>query len=265
MGPWPGGQAELLRVPWGDFNCLRLGEDAEQKQNDYVMLADIFPTGYHATELANVKPGDQTVIYGAGPVGWMAAYSAIIKGASKVMVVDRHPDRLRKIEEIGGIAIDDSKVDPVEAVNEMTMGLGADNGCDCVGYQAHDADGNEQPNLTLNRLVKSVRFTGSIGVVGVFIPQDPGSPDPLGKQGQVAFDFGEFWFRGQKLGSGQCPVKKYNRALRDLIASGEATPSQVVSHDLSLDDAPRAYEHFDNRDDGWTKVVLHPELSSADA
>ena len=104
MGPWAGGQAELLRVPWGDFNCLRLGEDAEERQTDYVMLADIFPTGYHATELANVKPGDQTVIYGAGPVGCMAAYSAIIKGASKVMVVDRHPDRLKKAEEIGAIA-----------------------------------------------------------------------------------------------------------------------------------------------------------------
>lgn len=244
---------------------MRLGKDAAQKQNDYVILADIFPTGYHATELAHVKPGDPTVIYGAGPVGWMAAYSAIIKGASKVMVVDRHPDSLRKIEEIGGITIDDSKVDPVEAVNEMTMGLGADNGFECVGYHAHDADGSGPPNLTLNRLVKSVRFTDEIGVVGVFVPQDLGSPDPLGKQGQVAFDFGEFWFRGQKLGSGQCPVKKYNRALRDLIVSGEATPSQVVSHDLSLDDAPRSYEHFDNRDYGWTKVVLHPEFASTGA
>ena len=90
--------------PWGDFNCLRLGEDAEERQTDYVMLADIFPTGYHATEMAGVQPGDQTVIYGAGPVGLMAAYSATIKGASKVMVVDRHPDRLRLAESIGAIA-----------------------------------------------------------------------------------------------------------------------------------------------------------------
>src|SRR4051812_16093461 len=116
MGPYGGGQAELLRVPWGDFNCLRLGEDAEERQTDYVMLADIFPTGYHATEMAGVQPGDQTVIYGAGPVGLMAALSATIRGASKVMVVDRHPDRLRLAESIGAIAIDDSKVDPVQAV-----------------------------------------------------------------------------------------------------------------------------------------------------
>ena len=122
MGPYGGGQAELLRVPWGDFNCLRLGEDAEQRQTDYVMLADIFPTGYHATEMAGVQPGDQTVIYGAGPVGLMAALSATIRGASKVMVVDRQPDRLRLAESIGAIAIDDSKVDPVQAVLDADHG-----------------------------------------------------------------------------------------------------------------------------------------------
>ncbi|OII38025.1 aldehyde dehydrogenase [Curtobacterium sp. MMLR14_010] len=261
MGPWAGGQAELLRVPWADFNCLRLGEDAQEKQTDYVMLADIFPTGYHATELARVQPGDQTVVYGAGPVGCMAAYSAILKGASKVMVVDRQPDRLQKVEEIGAIPIDDSAVDPVEAVNDLTMGLGADNGCECVGYQAHDPDGEERPNSTLNQLVRSVRFTGTIGVVGVYVPQDPGGPDALAQRGAVAFDFGEFWFRGQSMGTGQCPVKRYNRALRDLIASGRATPSWIVSHELPLDQAPEAYAHFEARDHGWTKVVLHPETA----
>lgn len=258
MGPWAGGKAELLRVPWADFNCLRLGDDAAEKQTDYVMLADIFPTAYHATELAHVGPGDQTVIYGAGPVVCMAAYSAILKGASKVMVVDRHPDRLQKVEEIGAIPIDDSVVDPVEAVNDMTMGLGADNGCECVGYQAHDPDGDERPDSTLNQLVRSVRFTGAIGVVGVYVPQDPGASDELAKRGAVAFDFGEFWFRGQSMGTGQCPVKRYNRALRDLIASGRAEPSWIVSHELPLEQAPEAYVHFDARDPGWTKVVLHP-------
>ena len=95
MGPYSGGQAELLRVPYGDFNCLVLPRDAEEKESDYVMLADIFPTGYHATELAGVQPGDSVVIYGAGPVGLMAAMSSAIKGASQVMVVDTHKDRLR--------------------------------------------------------------------------------------------------------------------------------------------------------------------------
>jgi glutathione-independent formaldehyde dehydrogenase len=262
MGPWPGGQAELLRVPYGDFNCLRLGEDAAEKENDYVMLADIFPTGYHATEMAGVLPGDSVVVYGAGPVGLMAAYSATIKGAGKVMVVDRHPDRLKLAESIGAISINDSTTDPVQAVLDETMGLGADRGCECVGYQAHDPSGTEQPNATLNKLVQSVRFTGGIGVVGVFVPQDPGGKDELAKQGQVAFDYGLHWFKGQTMGSGQCPVKKYNRRLRDLVAGGKATPSFIVSHELPLTRAPEAYQHFDARDEGWTKVVLKPAMSA---
>ncbi|TQM13292.1 glutathione-independent formaldehyde dehydrogenase [Pseudonocardia kunmingensis] len=261
MGPWQGGQAEMLRVPYGDHNCLRLGEDAAEKENDYVMLADIFPTGYHATEMAGVVPGDSVVVYGGGPVGLMAALSATIKGAAKVMVVDRHPDRLRLAEEIGAIAIDDSKTDPVQFVLDQTMGLGADRGCECVGFQAHDPQGTEHPEMTLNNLVKSVRFTGGIGSVGVYVPQDPGGPDEMAQQGAVAFDYGLHWFKGQTMGSGQCPVKKYNRRLRDLVAAGKATPSWIVSHELPLAQAPEAYEHFDNRDDGWTKVVLKPAMA----
>lgn len=258
MGPWQGGQAEYLRVPWADFNALRLPDDGEEKQDDYVMVADIFPTGWHATEMAGLQPGETIVIYGGGPVGLMAAYSAMIKGACKVMVVDRHPDRLRLAESIGAVAIDDSKEDPVERVTRETNGLGAHRGCECVGYQAHDHQGQEHPNMTLNNLVKSVRFTGGIGVVGVFVPQDPGGVDELAKQGEVAFDFGEFWFRGQHMGSGQCPVKRYNRHLRNLIHAGRAEPSFIVSHRVGLDEAVHAYECFDKRADGWTKVLLKP-------
>ena len=91
MGPFWGGQAEYLRVPFGDFNLLRLPEDAQEKEADYVMLADIFPTGWHCTRLADMQPGDSVVVYGAGPVGLMAAYSAMIQGASKVMIVTDTP------------------------------------------------------------------------------------------------------------------------------------------------------------------------------
>ncbi len=98
LGPCSGGQAEYLRVPFGDHNCLKLPEDAKEKESDYVMLSDIFPTGWHATELAGLKPGESTVIYGCGPVGLMAAHSAMIKGASQVFIIDHHPDRLRLAE-----------------------------------------------------------------------------------------------------------------------------------------------------------------------
>jgi glutathione-independent formaldehyde dehydrogenase len=258
MGPYNGGQAELLRVPYADFNCLILPPEARERQLDYVMLADIFPTGWHATQLARVQAGETVAIYGAGPVGQMAALSSMLKSASKVFVVDRHPDRLRLAEEIGAIPIDDSEGSPADQILDQTDGMGADCGCECVGFQAHDPEGHEHPNMTLNNLVKTVRFAGSIGVVGVFVTRDPKSPDPLYKEGEVAFDYGMFWFKGQSIGNGQCNVKAYNRELMRLIQTGKARPSWIVSHELTLGEAPEGYEHFDRRDTGWTKVVLHP-------
>jgi threonine dehydrogenase-like Zn-dependent dehydrogenase len=258
MGPYNGGQAEYLRVPFADFNCLRLPEGAEEQELDYVMLSDIFPTGWHATELAGLLPGESIVIQGAGPVGLMAAYSAVIKGASKVFVVDFHDDRLKLAEQLGAIPVDPRKGDVVEQVLEQTRGEGADRGAETVGYQCHDHHGVEIPNLTMNQLVAMVRPTGGIGVVGVFLPEDPGAEDDLAKEGKIAFDYGQFWFKGQHVANGQANVKQYNRRLRDLIAEGKAKPSQIVSHELSLDEAPEAYKAFDERQDGWTKVVLHP-------
>jgi glutathione-independent formaldehyde dehydrogenase len=258
MGPYNGGQAEFLRVPYADFNCLKLPADAKEKENDYVMLSDIFPTGWHATELAGIKPGDTVVIYGAGPVGLMATMSAGIRGASKILVVDQHPDRLKLARQLGAIPIDQKDGDPSEQVLELTDGKGADCGCEAVGYQCHDQHGHEVPNLTMNNLVKSVKATGGIGVVGVFVPKDPGAKDKLAKNGEIAFDLGNFWFKGQKIGTGQANVKAYNRKLRDLIAVGKAKPSAIISHELALGDAPTAYKNFDDRKNGWTKVVLKP-------
>lgn len=258
MGPYSGGQAEFLRVPYADFNCLVLPPGAQERENDYVMLSDILPTGYHATELAGVRPGDTVVIYGAGPVGLMAALSAHLRGASQVMVVDTHKDRLALAEQLGAIAIDDTEGDGVERVLELTDGQGADCGCECVGYQCCNMHGKEVPNLTMNNLVKTVKATGGIGVVGVFIPEDPGAKDKLAQQGQLAFDFGQFWFKGQRIATGQANVKAYNRKLCKLIEAGKVQPSRIVSHELPLGQAPEAYKNFDNRDDGWTKVVLKP-------
>jgi len=259
MGPYNGGQAEYLRVPWADFNCLKLPEDAEEKLSDYVMLSDIFPTGWHATELAGLRPGESIVIYGCGPVGLMAAHSALIKGAAKVMVVDRHPDRLRLAEEIGAIAVDDSDGKQVEKILELTSGLGAERGCECVGYQCHDPEGHEVPNQTMNDLVESVRPTAGLGVVGVFVSEDPKGADELARKGQMAFDIGKFFEKGLHMGSGQANVKAYNRYLCHLIHHDRAKPSWIVSHELGLDEAPEAYEKFDAREDGWTKVILHPQ------
>ncbi len=260
MGPYQGGQAQLLRVPYGDFNALILPEDATEKEKDYVMLSDIFPTGWHSTRLAGLEPGQSIVIYGAGPVGLMAALSARIQGASQIFVVDNKPDRLALAQQIGATPID-SMGNVSEEIRALTNGLGADCGSECIGYQCHNAAGKEVPNLVMNALVDVVKATGKIGVIGVFVPQDPGAADDLAKKGQIAFDFGKFWFKGQKMGTGQCNVKAYNRRLADLIHHGKANPSLIISHELPLEDAPNAYKHFNNRDKGWTKVILHPNAA----
>ena len=258
MGPYQGGQAELLRVPYADFNCLVLPEDAAEKEDDYVMLSDIFPTGWHATELAGLLPGESVAIYGAGPVGLMAAHSAMIKGASEVFVVDGHDDRLQLAAKLGATPIDMRRCDPVEEILGRTDGRGTDRGCECVGYQCCDRHGREANQYTMNSLVQTTRATGGIGVVGVFVPQDPGAATDLAKEGKMPFDFGAFWFKGQQIRTGQANVKAYNRRLAQLIHKGRAKPSQIISHRLGLDAGPDAYRHFDARDDGWTKVVLKP-------
>lgn len=257
MGPYAGGQAEYLRVPYGDANLLQL-PGGDEHENDFAMLSDIFPTGWHGTELAGMVAGDDVVVFGAGPVGLMAAHSAVIKGAARVFVVDKEPDRLRLAERIGAVPIDLAQADPVEQVMEHTLGRGADCGVEAVGYQAHDAAGHEHPELVLDNLVSCVRATGGIGVVGVYMPHDPGAATDGAKQGRIGFDYGTFFTKGQHMGTGQAPVARYNRRLRDLIIAGKATPSFIVSHELPLDKAADGYRHFDQRDDGWTKVLLRP-------
>lgn len=259
MGPYLGGQAERVRVPYADFNCLKL-PPGDEFETDFVLLADIFPTGYHGCELAQVKPGESVAVFGAGPVGLMAAYSALLRGASKVFSVDRVPERLAKAEEIGAIPIDFTQGDPAEQIKEQTDGEGTDKGVDAVGYQAqsHQDTSHEEPAVVLNTLIQTVRPTGMLGVPGLYVPADPGAPDEQAKHGQLLVSIGKMFEKGLAMGTGQCNVKLYNRQLRDLIIAGRAKPSFVVSNELPLSEAPDAYQKFDKRIEGYTKVVLHP-------
>jgi len=257
MGPYQGGQAEYLRVPFADFNLLVLppGPDFER---DFTMLSDIFPTGYHGAELAGVGPGDTVAVFGAGPVGLLAAHSSYLRGASRVFVADLEPDRLALAERFGATPVSIGRGDAAAQIMEATSGAGVDRGIEAVGYQAHDSDGVEHPEMVLDELVSCVRTTGGIGVVGVYVPQDPQAPTDGAKDGRIGFDFGTLFQKGQHMGTGQCPVKRYNETLRDLIIAGKATPSLLVSHEVPLDQAAEAYEKFDKRVEGYTKVLLHP-------
>ncbi|KAG9819737.1 S-glutathione dehydrogenase, partial [Aureobasidium melanogenum] len=258
MGPYQGGQAQYLRVPYADFNALVLPPGTEHEA-DFALLADIFPTGWHGLQLSGFQPGDSVAVFGAGPVGLMAAYSAVLRGASKVFVVDQVKERLDAARKIGCEGVDFTKSNPVEQIIELNGGEMVDRAVDAVGYQAVDKSGNkEQPNIVLDQLIQVTRPTGGLGIPGLYVPSDPGAPDSQAAKGQILISFGKLFEKGLFLGTGQCNVKAYNRQLRDLIVSGRAKPSFVVSHEVDIDDAVDAYEKFDKRIDGYTKVLLHP-------
>jgi glutathione-independent formaldehyde dehydrogenase len=213
------------------------------------MLSDIFPTGYHGAALAGVSPGDTVAVYGAGPVGLLAAHSSYLRGAARVLVVDMQADRLALAERFGATPIDIAGGDPAGQIMDATGGAGANRGIEAVGYQAHDPAGNEHSEMVLDSMVGAVRTTGGIGVVGVYVPSDPKAASEGTQEGRIGFDHGTFFQKGQRMGTGQCPVKRYNEQLRDLIIAGQATPSLLVSHELSLDEAPATRSSTSGRTD----------------
>lgn len=280
MGPYQGGQAEYVLVPHADFNCLKLpGTPGDQWEDDFLLLSDVFPTGFHATELANVSAGKTVAVFGAGPVGLLAAYSSILKGASEVYVVDSVRERLEKVRELGGVPVNFKDGDPVEQIfklRQQNKGIqqslrpgeekmkGVDCAIDAVGYQARDDHhpDKERPTQALENCLKVVNPTGSIGMIGVYIAPDPGAPSEHAKHGVFPFPIADYFDKGITMGSGQAPVKKYNEYLRDLIINGKAKPSRIISHRIRIDDAPEAYDKFDKRIEGYTKVLIKFEQAA---
>lgn len=276
MGPYRGGQAELLRVPLGDVNCLKLpGKPGDELEDDFLLLSDVFPTGYHGTQLAGVDPGTTVAVSGAGPVGLLTAYSAMLRGAAEVYVIDTVPERLQKAKQIGAIPIDFKNGKPAEQIKSMRLGnplvrgamrkgeekmAGVMCGVDAVGYQAkaEDDPSNEQPTQALRDLIDVINPTGKLGIVGLYVPEDPGGKDRHAKKGEYLLPWGEVFEKGLQLGFGQTPVKQYNAFLRDLIIAGRAKPSFIVTQRIGLSQAPEAYQRFDRREPGYTKVLLKP-------
>ena len=256
-GPVPGGQAEYLRVPFADFNLLPL-PPGEEFERDFTMLSDIFPTGYHGAALAGVVPGDTAAVFGAGPVGLLAAHSSYLRGAARVFVADMHRDRLALAARFGATPVSIADGDPAEQI------------LDATGGPARTAASRPSATRRTTRRVTNIprwcwtawfgrsRRPAGSAWIGVYVPSDPQAASQGAQQGRIGFDYGTFFQKGQQMGTGQCPVKRYNERLRDLIIAGRATPSLLVSHELSLDQAPEAYDKFDKRTDGYTKVLLHP-------
>src|ERR1700751_2370538 len=274
MGPYQGSQAEFVLVPYADFNCLKLpGLPGDEWEDDFLLLADVFPTGYHAAELANVSPGKTVAVFGAGPVGLLAAYSSILKGASEVYVVDNIAERLEKAKELGSIPVNYSDGDPVEQIFKLrkkNKGIqegyrpgeekleGVDCAIDAVGYQARDDKHpqKEKPTQVLENVIRVVNPAGAIGFIGGYIAPDQPPENKDAKKGIFSVPLAKLFDKALSLGTGQAPVKRYNEYLRDLIVNGRAKPSKIVSHRIAIDEAPAAYDKFDKRNDGYTKVLI---------
>ncbi len=257
-GGYAGGQAEYVRVPFGDVGPMKVPDEITDEQA--LFLSDILPTGYMAAENCDIKAGDTVAVWGCGPVGQFAIRSAFLLGASRVIAIDRFTERLDLAREANAEVIDYERVDDVlEALKEKTGGQGPDSCIDAVGLEAHGTgigylyDRSKQMlrlqmdrPTALRQMIQACRKNGTVSLAGVYI----GLVDkmPLG----IAFG------KGLTFKMGQTHAHRYMRPLLEKIAKGDIDPSVIITHRMRLEDAPEAYRMFANKEDNCVKVVLRP-------
>ncbi len=258
FGGYAGGQAEYVRVPFADVGTLKIPDALSDEQA--LFLSDIFPTGYMAAENCGIRVGDVVAVWGCGPVGLLAMKSARLQGAAEIIAIDRFSDRLQLARTFARArTIDYTQVDVLKALRRMTDGRGPDACIDAVGMEAHgrtvDAwyDRVKQALYmetdrahALRQMIRACRNGGTISIPGVY----SGTVDkfPLG----VAFA------KGLTLKMGQTHIHKYMRPLLNRILNREIDPTAIISHRLTLNDAPDAYRMFQRKQHHCTKVVLKP-------
>ena len=259
LGGYAGGQAEFARVPFADVGPLKVPEGLTDEQ--VLFLTDIFPTGYMGAEMCDIAPGDTIAVWGCGPVGQFAIASAKLLGAERVIAIDRFPYRLRMAREKAGadVTINYEETNALEALKELTGGVGPDGCIDAVGLESH-APGieglydkakqsmrweNDRP-IALRHAIMSCRNGRTVSVIGVY----SGFIDK--------FPMGSLMNRSLTIKSGQCHVHRYMKPLLQHIVEGRIDPSFVITHRMSLDDAPVGYEIFNKKKDDCMKVVLKP-------
>src|SRR3954452_2043461 len=260
-GGYAGGQAEYARVPYADVGPFKVEDDLTDEQ--VLFLSDIFPTGYMGAEFCDIKGGEVIAVFGAGPVGQFAIASAVLLGAERVIAIDQFDYRLQMaLNKAGATDAINFAEDPdiVEQLKELTGGRGPDAVIDAVGMEAahghgalHAVERAKQANRmetdrghALRDAILSCRPGGVVSVIGVY----GGLLDK--------FPSGAFMNKGLTLRAGQCHVQAYLKPLYERIRNGEIDPSFVVTHRLTLDMAPDAYEIFKHKRDDCVKVVLKP-------
>ncbi len=259
MGGYAGGQAQYVRVPFASVGALKIESDLPDEK--VLFLSDIFPTGYQAAENAQIEEGDTVAIWGCGPVGMFAIASAFLLGAGRVIAIDRVPERLAMAREFGAISVDYSEEDihVLTALKDLTGGAGPDSCIDAVGLESHfeDLQGvydkvkttfmmeQDRPGV-LRQAIMAVRKGGRVsipGVYGGFIDKVP---------------FGAAFAKGIVMRMGQTNMHNYMKPLLGRIEKGEIDPSRIISHRITLDQAPQMYETWRDKKDNVTKIVIDP-------
>ncbi len=255
-GGYDGGQAEYVRVPFADVGPMPIPDDMEDE--DVLLLSDVLPTGYQAAEMGAVREGNTVAVFGCGPIGLVAARSAWLFGAKRVIALDRVEARLRFAERWAGAETFDLRRvgDPVAALKDATEGRGPDVCVDAVGLEASGsawqtligrklklAPGS---SIALDWAIHAVRKGGTISIVGVYGP--PANLVPIG----VAMN------KGLTIRMAQANVKRYMPHLLEHVRAGRLDGRSLITHRLPLERAPHAYELFDAKEDGCVKCVLLP-------
>lgn len=263
FGGYAGGQSQFARVPFADVGPFKIEGDLTDDQ--VLFLTDIFPTGYMAADNCDIEPEDTVAVFGCGPVGWFAIKSAMLLGAKRVIAIDRVEERLALARRAGAETVDYADApDIVETLKEMTGGIGPDACIDAVGMEAHGAgpmalyDNVKQMMriemdrpIVLRQAIQACRKGGTVSVPGVYA----GFVDKL--------PMGSAFAKGLTMKMGQTHVHKYLPKLFDHIRNGDIDCTEVISHRMALDDAPRGYEIFCNKEQRCTKIVLDPWAKAA--
>jgi glutathione-independent formaldehyde dehydrogenase len=266
LGDFNGGQSEYLFVPYADFNLLRFPDkdQAMAKILDLALLSDILPTAFHGLMEAGAKPGSTIYIAGAGPVGRCGAAAARLLGASCIIVGDYHQDRLDLVKNNGCETIDLNQDIPLQDQIEAILGeREVDCAVDYVGSEAHGIGaqaGDPQPAGAINQVIDATRAGGASGVIGVYGP-DPLAPTKAEQEGVFPLDFGKAWIKSPRISAGQAPIMHYHRELMMAILWDRMPylSAMLNTKVISLDDAPAAYETFDQGSSN--KFIIDPHGS----
>jgi len=264
MGGYAGGQAQYVRVPFANVGPLKIESDLPDEK--VLFLSDIFPTGYMAAENADIKDGDTVAVWGCGPVGLFAIASAFLLGAARVIAIDRFPERLAMARGIGAISVDysDEDVSVLTALKDLTGGIGPDACIDAVGMEAHSADlqgfydkvktafmlETDRPGV-LRQAIIGVRKGGTLSIPGVY----GGLLDKV--------PFGAAFNKGITMKMGQTHMQKYMKPLLERIEKNQIDPSRIISHRITLDQAPEMYKIWRDKKEHVTKIVIDPWAKAA--